>query len=271
MPNPLVQLRRTVRFTSNLDGPAATGADRNGYAGIPTLRRLGSYYEFDVTCIGEVPADRSYLVDIKDVDAAARASISATLDDAWRARPQPDPRSILAAVIPALQASLGAALDRVRWRLTPFYSLEIRMDQPGIVQLRQRFDFAAAHRLHDPRLSDVENQQVFGKCNNPNGHGHNYQLEPCVEVAAGGGLTLPELERITKETILDRFDHKHLNEDTAEFDQRRGGVNPSVENIARVFFDLLRPVVDSRRPGVRLAHITVWETDRTCATFPAAR
>ena len=82
-------------------------------------------------------------------------------------------------------------------------------------------------------------------------------------------FSLETLERITAERVISRFDHAHLNEDTAEFDTSRGGVNPSVENIARVCYDLLAPAVVSASPDARLRSVTVWETDKTSATYPA--
>jgi 6-pyruvoyltetrahydropterin/6-carboxytetrahydropterin synthase len=85
--------------------------------------------------------------------------------------------------------------------------------------------------------------------------------------ALATGFTVATLERLADEVLLERFDHKHLNEDTTEFDPRRGGVNPSVENIAAVFFNLLAPAV--AQAGATLEHLTVWETDRTSATYPA--
>jgi 6-pyruvoyltetrahydropterin/6-carboxytetrahydropterin synthase len=66
---------------------------------------------------------------------------------------------------------------------------------------------------------------------------------------------------------LDKFDHTHLNEDTQEFNQSQGGLNPSVENIAKVFYQLLAPELARAHPGTTLASMTVWETDRTSATY----
>ncbi|MEL6796463.1 MAG: 6-carboxytetrahydropterin synthase, partial [Planctomycetota bacterium] len=135
--------------------------------------------------------------------------------------------------------------------------------------LRQQFDFAAAHRLHAPELSDEENQRVFGKCNNPSGHGHNYRIEASVAVPVNqppGGFGLADLEELCDTLVIERFDHTHLNVDTEEFGPR--GVMPSVENIAKVIYDILAPAVGDR--GATLRSMTVWETDRTCCTYPAS-
>jgi 6-pyruvoyltetrahydropterin/6-carboxytetrahydropterin synthase len=140
-------------------------------------------------------------------------------------------------------------------------------DQREIILIRQMFDFSAAHRLHAPSLSDEENRRVFGKCNNPAGHGHNYRLEVAVQVDAGDSFSLADLEEITNESLIRRFDHKHLNADTEEFGPR--GVMPTVENIARVFHAQLAPLIAARSRTAQLRSITVWETDRTCCTYPA--
>lgn len=143
---------------------------------------------------------------------------------------------------------------------------------PTVALLRQQFDFAAAHRLHVPTLSDEENRRIFGKCNNLRGHGHNYRVEPCVEVSVQQGgppaISLAEFERLTVEHIIARFDHTHLNDDTAEFNTARGGMNPSVENIARVCFERLAPAIRAAAPGAKLRYVTVWETDKTSSTYP---
>lgn len=134
----------------------------------------------------------------------------------------------------------------------------------------QKFEFAASHRLHVSSLSAEENRRAFGKCNHPNGHGHNYIFEPRVEVPVTGlGALRPgELEAIAKEAILDRFDHTYLNVDSIEFRDGTGLV-PSVENIARVFYDLLSTRIEATGRGARLRDVTVWESERTSATYPA--
>jgi len=136
--------------------------------------------------------------------------------------------------------------------------------------VRQQFSFAASHRLHVTELSDEENRLVFGKCNNPSGHGHNYKLETAVEIDAqpleNNNLPRPfdatELEALVRETVIERFDHKNLNADCAEF----AALNPSVENIARVCYELLEPAVGNE--GVALREVRLWETEKTSCTYP---
>ena len=129
--------------------------------------------------------------------------------------------------------------------------------------ISQQFEFSASHRLHVPSISDAENRRVFGKCNNPHGHGHNYRLEVAVAKPLDAPFSLATLERIVDQSVIQRFDHKHLNLDTTEF----ASLNPSVENIAKVCFDLLRGPIDAA--GGSLQRVKLWETEKTCSTYPA--
>ena len=133
------------------------------------------------------------------------------------------------------------------------------------VAVYRKEHFNAAHRLNNPAWSEQENQRVFGLCNNPNYHGHNYDLivkvvgEPNPET--GYVLDMKELSNLIKEQVLDKFDHKNLNLDTKEFAQ----LNPSAENIAVVIYDLLRDKLD---PALDL-QIRLYETERNFVEYPA--
>jgi 6-pyruvoyltetrahydropterin/6-carboxytetrahydropterin synthase len=234
------------------------------------MEGLGAYSEVVITCRGEVDPRLGYLVDIQQIDRLARETLLPRLARAMRETPGAQPGDVLADGLHEFARALPVTLVSVRWRLSPFYSVEVRMAEQGTALLRQTFDFAASHRLHCHDLSDEENRRLFGKCNNPNGHGHNYQVQACVEVPVGGTrpLRLSDLERLVDETIIRRFDHKNLNEDVPEF-RHPGGVNPSVENIAKVSYELLDAAMRGSGAGGRLRSITVWETDRTSAVYPA--
>ncbi len=112
------------------------------------------------------------------------------------------------------------------------------------VQLTRRYRFAAAHRLHTEALSETENRRVFGKCNNPNGHGHNYTLEVTLrgEIVPETGMVtdLDRLDRTVAERILQRFDHQHLN-----FDGAFAGKTTTGENLAILIWDILEKAVPS--------------------------
>ena len=265
----MLTLRRTVRFAVNPgdDGSTPPAGD-NGYAGVPALRGLGRYYELDIACRGRASAVTGYFMDIKTIDRAARATIIPAITRAVHENPAAEPAAVLAACLAPLNAALGGSLDTVAFRLSPYYSVEMSAAHPDRVLVRQRFELAAAHRLNVPSLSPEENRQIFGRCNHPSGHGHNYIVEPAVRLPAAAARPdfLTELERVVKREILDPYDHTHFNIDTAEF-REGSGLNPSVENIAKVFFERLKPAVAPL--GGELAAITVWETEKTSATYPA--
>ncbi|GJM60171.1 6-pyruvoyl trahydropterin synthase family protein [Persicobacter diffluens] len=125
--------------------------------------------------------------------------------------------------------------------------------------------FNAAHRLHNPKLSDEENKMLFGKCNNPNYHGHNYELivkiTGDVDPKTGYVFDMKVLSRMIKELVLDKYDHKNLNLDTEAF----RNLNPTAENIARVIYDDLKPHIS---PDQDLK-ITLYETERNFVEYPA--
>jgi 6-pyruvoyltetrahydropterin/6-carboxytetrahydropterin synthase len=127
----------------------------------------------------------------------------------------------------------------------------------------RRAHFNAAHRLHNPAWSDDRNRAVFGLCNNPLYHGHNYELEVRVtgEVDPDTGylIDLKYLADLIKEEVEDRFDHKNLNLEVAQFKD----LNPTAEHICFVIWQLLREKLDQRYElGVRL-----WETPRNYVEY----
>lgn len=124
--------------------------------------------------------------------------------------------------------------------------------------------FNAAHRLNNPEWSAQKNAEIFGKCNLPNYHGHNYELIVKVigevDPATGYVIDMKVLSDIISEHVLDRFDHKNLNEDVPEFKH----VNPTAENIAIVIFHLLRPLIDQTLS----LQIRLYETPRNFVEYP---
>ena len=124
--------------------------------------------------------------------------------------------------------------------------------------------FNAAHRLHNKNWSDQKNKDVFGKCNNPNYHGHNYDLEVKVigecDPETGYVIDTKILSDLIKKYVLDRYDHKNLNLDTQEFMD----VNPTAENIAISIYNLLKPKLAS---DLELK-IKLYETPRNFVEYP---
>lgn len=269
-----IQLTRTTRFAINDpsfgDPSDQLRADPNGFAGKPAMRGLGRHYAVEVTAVGTPDPVTGYLIDIKEIDRAVRAAIVPRIAHACHAEPTRQPMTLLADLVRALADAMPVRLASLTWFLTPWYAVTMHAHDTTTAVMRQRFDFAAAHRLHVASMSEEDNRKAFGKCNNPSGHGHNYQVEPEVLVPINDGppaFTLHDLERLVEATIIERFDHTNLNVDPPDF--TASGVNPSVEHIARVCYDLLAKAIEGERSGARLARVTVWETDRTRCTYPA--
>jgi 6-pyruvoyltetrahydropterin/6-carboxytetrahydropterin synthase len=133
------------------------------------------------------------------------------------------------------------------------------------IAVTRKEHFNAAHRLYNPAWSDEKNEAVFGKCNNPNFHGHNYEflvtLIGIPDPETGYVYDLKKLSDIIKEHVLDVFDHKNLNLDTPHFQN----LNPTAENIAVVIWRILRQQIDNQYE----LKIKLYETERNIVEYPA--
>lgn len=125
--------------------------------------------------------------------------------------------------------------------------------------------FNAAHRLHNEALSPDENSLIFGKCNNPNFHGHNYELivkvTGDIDPITGYVIDMKLLSDLINKRVIEKMDHKNLNLDVEEF----RSINPTAENIAMVIFSILREKIDSRFE----LQVRLYETERNYVEYPA--
>lgn len=125
--------------------------------------------------------------------------------------------------------------------------------------------FNSAHRLNNPKWSAEMNKRIFGKCNNPNYHGHNYVVEVkvvgMVDPQTGFVIDVKNLKEIIKKNVIDRYDHKNLNLDVEDFKS----LNPTVENIARTIYQNIKTDL---RDDLELT-IRIYETERNFSEYPA--
>ncbi|MEE8176034.1 MAG: 6-carboxytetrahydropterin synthase [Gemmatimonadota bacterium] len=131
------------------------------------------------------------------------------------------------------------------------------------VRVTRRLHFAAGHRLCNAAFDDAQNRAVFGACSNPNGHGHNYQLEVTVEgevdPTTGFVLDVKRLRDLVSDRVIQDLDHANLNVDVGWLD----GVNPTAENVAvRIWHR-----IDGHLDGVRLLSVRLWETERNLVEY----
>ncbi len=131
------------------------------------------------------------------------------------------------------------------------------------VKVSRKAHFNAAHRLYRPDWADQKNEEVFGKCNNPNFHGHNYELVVSVtgeiDPETGFVIDVKILKDLIKAEVEDAFDHRNLNVEVPEFKE----LNPTAENIAVVIWNKLRPHIKSSQE----LEVVLYETPRNFVTY----
>ncbi len=257
----MMELTREIRFCLN---PAGLNQPvTNSWAGWPSLTTIAPWLKFRCTVSGTVDPVSGYLCNIKLIDDAIRQAVlpgCQTKTCYW---------AMLFFAFTELKKQFadGISLSRISLHASPTLSFAIDSKEENMLQMTQQFEFSASHRLHNTDLSEQENRELFGKCNNPHGHGHNYVVE--VTVAANNDsetplIPLQAFETLVKEQVIDPFDHRYLNLEVPEFSE----LNPSVENIALVIWNKLESQVLAVGNGAsRLANVRVYETPKTWADY----
>ena len=137
-----------------------------------------------------------------------------------------------------------------------------RVNDGPKIELGRRYKFSAAHRLHSERLSEEENWRIYGKCNNPHGHGHNYVVEVRVsgnvDPATGMIANLADLDGFVEQEVIDPFDHKFLNQEVPAFRERV----PTTENLCKEIYQRLKPF-----PKAKLERVRVEETSNNAFEY----
>jgi 6-pyruvoyltetrahydropterin/6-carboxytetrahydropterin synthase len=282
----MIQLSREIRFALVPPANVDDGASKNSWAAWPSTNLVVPHLSLRCVVAGEPDARSGYLCNIKLIDKMLRGIVINQLLPQFEERQpgkhqlgkrqldQPGDTLTGEAIIRTVfdqsalsveQGTLGEAANLVALTLefSPFLEFTITAKEPEMVQLTQQFEFSAAHRLNCEELSSEENRQLFGKCNNPAGHGHNYVIEVTVgrEVASDENsvIDIHRMESTVKRLVIDPLDHKHLNEDVDYFKD----VNPTVENIAIAIHGWL----DGKFDSARLQKVRVFETPKTWAEY----
>lgn len=259
----MFRLTRQVRFAINgADDPQLRSTPTNGYGGFPSLTGFGPYLSLDVTLSGPLDPVSNYLLNIKQIDATIRQRAIPAVSQAVKSGATPE--RAVSRLFQMLEAWPPLLLEELKLHLSPFLFVSACASERPMIRLSQKFEFSATHRLHNPKATEEENRHIFGKCNNPHGHGHNYEVQVTLLGApdnSGLLIAIPEFERIVARTVIDRFDHKNLNVEVPEFRE----LIPTVENIAMTAFQLLKPKFADQR--AKLAAVTVWETPKTWCEY----
>jgi len=283
-------LARQVRFSINpflsqqpprlapRGGAAGENEGFNRYASKPVGEGLSVFLELSVELAGQVDPATGFVVNVSDIDSKVRQFGIPIFAQRLRADFQRDKSVGLSALVEILRAvweqlseRFGSArLNRLSLKLNPFRELAVDCEEPAMIYFSEKFAFAAGHKLWNDQFSQQRNVEIFGKCANPSGHGHNYVVEvtikkptlvpTCGRRRRGRDFCIGDFERIVDDQLIKVLDHKNLNVDVAEFAK----TIPTVENIAAFAW--------SRFVGkfgeATLACVTVWETDKTrCSYF----
>ncbi len=234
----------------------------NTWSGRSSGMEIAPYLELRLTIAGPVSKSTGYLCDIRDLDRALLESIQDATTNPEDSR-QLRYDSLLCRLFEAVPSKLPAQIVPVRLEMSvsPQLSLTVSREYPDMILWTQQSEFSASHRLHCPDLSDEENKTLFGKCNNPAGHGHNYVVEVTLRCPERDGEMesfLPgDFERKISDSVIQRLDHKNLNVDVPEFSE----MNPSVENIVALIWSWLEKELDP----VVLHNVRLYETQKTWA------
>jgi 6-pyruvoyltetrahydropterin/6-carboxytetrahydropterin synthase len=262
----MFRLTREVRFGVNPEEDCQLVAPpTNSFAGYPSLLGIGHYLSLEVTLLGEPSPETGCVQNIKLIDHAVREAVIPMVAAYIRRGRLAGGAMLLTTIYERLKdAWLPAELHHLRLAPSPFLTLSFFAQEFPMIRLSQKFEFSASHRLHNPRLSDVENQQLFGKCNNPHGHGHNYVLQVTLVGKPdinGFIIDIPKFEQAVASTVIEPLDHRYLNVELPEFSD----LIPTVENIAMVIYRKLKPQFEST--SAKLCGVTLWETSKTWCEY----
>jgi len=259
------KLTRQVRFSVN-PFLAADEMGFNSYSSKPAGQGLAFFLELSAELTGEPEPDTGFVVNVSDIDSMLRTFAVPVIARRIKSRCRAGTHigfvelaELLRSAWQRLSARFGgAAVSGLSLKLNPYRRLSIENGDGKMVYFSEKFEFAAAHKLWNEQFSESENVERFGRCANPNGHGHNYIVEVTIKAPADA-LNVIDFERAVDAELISVVDHKNLNVDIPQFSR----VNPTVENIAVFAWDKL---VD-RLGGSTLYCVTIWETDRTYCSY----
>lgn len=272
------KLARQVRFSVNpFLAEQAKGA--NSFASMPSGEGLAIYFELAVELVSQVDQDTGFIVNVSEIDSKVRQhavpvfvkkvqeyfhnirhmdffAIAEMLRSAWQ----------------KLEDKFASAkLNKLSLKVNPFRKITLDSENSDMIFFSEKFEFAATHKLWNTNFTDMQNRNVFGKCANLSGHGHNYIIEVTIKMSDNNpsnrepntekseDFSIGNFEKIVDRELISMIDHKNLNLDIEHFAK----VIPTVENIAIFAWDRL----SGKFPNQMLHCVTVWETDKTSCSY----
>ncbi|MHC4641503.1 MAG: 6-carboxytetrahydropterin synthase [Planctomycetota bacterium] len=258
---------RQVRFSINPFLPKDS-AGFNSFASQPAGEGLSIFFELSVEVAGEVDPDTGFVVNVIDIDKNVREFAVPIFAERIRENYRSGKHIGLFGITELLRSAWGQLADKfgaakvsqLSLKLNPFRKVTIESKDCQMIYFSEKFEFAATHKLWNDAFSEERNLEVFGKCANPTGHGHNYVVEVTIEVPeTEDRFQTGDFEKTVDDELIKILDHKNLNVDVGEFSR----ANPTIENIASFAWGKL--VGKFGEAGLHC--VTVWETDKTYCSY----
>ena len=261
------KLVRQVRFSINPFLPQDSQG-YNSFASRPAGEGLAIFLELSVEVTGPVGPATGFVINVSEIDGNVREFAVPVFAERIKKNYQEakhigfsETAELLRSAWDQLADKFGTAhLSELSLKLNPFRKIALDSKDLDMVYYCEKFEFAAMHKLWNDEFSEEHNLEVFGKCANPTGHGHNYIVEVTLQMPASrNDFRIGDFEKIVDNEFIKLVDHKNLNADVDQF----GKTNPTVENIASFAWNQLV----GKFGEVRLHRVTVWETDRTYCSY----
>ena len=261
------KLARQVRFSIN---PFLSEDIQgfNSFVSKPAGEGLSIFFDLSVEVVGEVEPDTGFVVNVSDIDKRVREFAVPVFAERIRQDFRRAKHIGFFAIVELLKTACARLADKfgtarvtkLSLKLNPFRKVAMDSKDLGMVYFSEKFEFAATHKLWNDEFSKERNLEVFGKCANPTGHGHNYIVEVTIKMQVGGeDFCIGDFERIVDDELIKVVDHKNLNADVGQFSR----TNPTVENIAAFAWNKLV----GKFSEAALHCVTVWETDKTYCSY----
>jgi 6-pyruvoyltetrahydropterin/6-carboxytetrahydropterin synthase len=261
------KLLRQVRFSVN---PFLEEDCRgyNSFASKPAGEGLSIFLELSIEVSGPIDPATGFVVNVSEIDGNVRDFAVPIFAGQIKKNFQAAKHVRLSEIVELLRSAWDrltdkfgtAKLSELSVKLNPFRKIVVNSKDLNMVYFSEKFEFAAMHKLWNDDFSEQQNLEVFGKCANPTGHGHNYTVEVMLQIPPSrNDFRISEFERIVDDELIKHLDHKNLNADLEHFYK----TNPTVENIATLAWNQLV----GKFGKAKLHRVTIWETDKTCCSY----
>ena len=261
------KLARQVRFSIN---PFLSEQIRgcNSFASEPSGGGLSIFLELTAEVTGPVEPSTGFIVNVTDIDRNVRQIAVPVFVERIKNDFHRNKHIGLPVIVELLRLTWNGLIDKfspaqlskLSLKLNPFRKVMINSKDAKMVYFSEKFEFAAMHKLWNDDFSEQRNFEIFGKCANPSGHGHNYTVEVTIKIPEDGtGISIGDFQNVVDNELIKIVDHKNLNADVDRFTK----INPTVENIAGFAWSRL-----SGKLGKAALHcVTIWETDKTYCSY----